>query len=49
MGCHSNVPREHSTGYCFTIADEPDRHDKGPYHWEERKAAWDAVKGEIDE
>lgn len=48
-GCYSNVPREHSTGYCFTILDEQDRHDNGPYHWDERKAAWDAVKGKIDE
>ena len=46
-GCVNNGLFGHKvdTGYCFTLESEPERHDNAPYHWEERKAAWDAIKG----
>lgn len=49
-GCVRNKETEHytDTDYCFTIPGEPERHSNGPFHWKERKAAWDTIKGEIN-
>lgn len=39
----------HFTEYCFTVPGEPDRHSYGPNGWNERKAAWNIVKGQIND
>lgn len=49
-GCLRNKETEHyaKTGYCFTIPEEPERHDNGPNGWDERKAAWDKIKEKLN-
>lgn len=49
-GCIRDKVTEHKTdtGYCFTVEPEPERHENAPNNWDERKAAWDAIKGVLD-
>lgn len=41
--------KTHFTGYCFMVPEDSERHSYGPNGWDERKAAWDILKGEINE
>ncbi len=49
-GCIRDEEHLHknNTGYCFTLESDPERHENAPYHWDERKAAWDAIKGVVN-